>query len=50
MDIRLILTKILWSFDFELVDEGFDWVDACKSYVTWEKAELKVRLTPRTQF
>ena len=46
---RLILAKIIWSFEIKAADENFDWVAACKSFVTWEKVELKVHFIPRVE-
>ena len=47
LDLRLILAKIIWTFDFKLVDENFDWIAENKCYVIWQKPELKVQYTPR---
>ena len=47
MDMRVILAKIMWSFDFNLVDDGFDWMAENKSLVIWQKRALNVRLFPR---
>lgn len=42
---RLILARILYSFDLELVDKDQDWFDQ-KVYVLRDKPALKVYLTP----
>lgn len=47
MDLRLILAKIIWTFDFKLADESFDWLAESKSYVSWQKAELRIQFDPR---
>ncbi|KAK0105890.1 hypothetical protein ONS95_004403 [Cadophora gregata] len=45
-EIRLIVARMLWNFDFELMDDSRDWTDQ-KIYTMWEKKNLNVRLTPR---
>ncbi|KAJ5113438.1 hypothetical protein N7456_001972 [Penicillium angulare] len=44
-EMRLVLAKILWNFDMELVDEKVKWTDHL-SYVLWDKPPLYVRLAP----
>lgn len=43
---RLILAKILFNFDIELVDKKQDWMAGQKVYTLWNKPSLMVRLTP----
>lgn len=38
---RLILARIVYNFDFELVDKKTDWMDQ-KVYLLWIKPELNV--------
>jgi hypothetical protein len=40
---RLILSKLLFSFDLELADKEQDWLDH-KTYTLWEKPELNVKV------
>lgn len=42
---RLILAKILWHFDLELVDPARDWMGEQKVFALWEKGSLDVKLT-----
>lgn len=42
LELRLILAKILWSFDMELQDDDLDWDQANKNYVFWEKPALPI--------
>lgn len=42
---RLILARILYSFDMELADKDLDWLDQ-KVGVLWVKKALPVFLTP----
>lgn len=43
VEMRLILAKILWNFDMELVS-GKDWPEQ-KSYSVWDKKPLMVKFT-----
>lgn len=43
---RLILAKVLFNFDLELVDPGFDWMKAQKLYTLWEKPSMMLKLKP----
>ncbi|RAL08960.1 cytochrome P450 [Aspergillus homomorphus CBS 101889] len=47
-EMRLILAKMVWSFDMEL-DERFsrDWLQRCRVMRLWQKPELMVRVRPR---
>lgn len=45
-EMRLILGKVLWNFDLELMPESRNWDDQ-KIYVLWEKTPLMVRLVAR---
>lgn len=46
-EMRLILAKIIWNFDFKLADPYEDWIGTTKSYAIWEKQPLMVHLYPR---
>ncbi len=41
---RLILTRVLWRFDLELVNDQEDWVSSQRIFSLWEKKPLMVRL------
>lgn len=43
---RLILAKVLWHFDVELVQPGNEWMRDQRVFALWEKPALEVRLTP----
>lgn len=45
-EIRLIFARMLWNFDFELMEESRDWTDQ-KIFTLWEKKSLNIKLTPR---
>jgi len=44
-EMRLILARILYAFDLELVNKDVDWFDQ-KVGTLWEKPPLPVYLTP----
>ncbi|KAH7035828.1 cytochrome P450 [Microdochium trichocladiopsis] len=46
-EMRLILARILWSFDLRLADDCVHWVDRSETYSLWKKPALPVHLTPR---
>ncbi|KAL2018184.1 hypothetical protein VTK56DRAFT_1157 [Thermocarpiscus australiensis] len=43
-EMRLILARVLWNFDLELMPESRNWDDQ-KIYTLWEKGALMVKLT-----
>ena len=43
---RLILTKILFAFDLELVEKERDWIGEQKVFIAWDKPSLMVKLKP----
>lgn len=43
---RLILAKILWHFDLELVHPEKEWMRDQRVFALWEKPSLDVRLKP----
>lgn len=45
---RLILTRLLYSFDLELQPESRDWMNQ-RVFTLWEKGELMVKLKPVTK-
>ncbi|KAF2814564.1 benzoate 4-monooxygenase cytochrome P450 [Mytilinidion resinicola] len=45
-EMRLILSKLLFNFDIELLPESRNWSDQ-KMYVLWEKHPLMLNLKPR---
>lgn len=46
-EMRLVLAKLFWNFDFELADNSNKWLDEQKTYLVWEKTPLMVNLRPR---
>jgi cytochrome P450 len=46
-EMRLILARILWKFDLELLDKSHDWYTRQKTYLAWEKPPLMVNIRER---
>ena len=45
-EIKLILARFVWHFDFELLDDGFA-VEKQRAFLFRERPPLNVKLTPR---
>lgn len=45
-EMRLIMAKLLWSFDVELVEPEKNWMEEQRVFALWEKPPLNMRLTP----
>ena len=45
LEMRIILAKLVWSFEWELV-EDIDWEEETRMYLLWKKPELRVRFRP----
>lgn len=45
-EMRLILAKVLFNFDIELVDKKQDWMAGQKVFTLWDKPSLMIRLRP----
>ncbi|KAK6544718.1 hypothetical protein TWF694_001404 [Orbilia ellipsospora] len=46
-EMRLILARILFSFDMRIAPESVGWLDGQKAYTFWEKPDLNVYLSLR---
>ncbi|KAI2473577.1 putative toxin biosynthesis cytochrome P450 monooxygenase [Annulohypoxylon bovei var. microspora] len=46
LELRMILARLLWKFDIELIPGGENWFDQ-KAFVIWFRQPLLVRLVPR---
>ncbi|KAI1657391.1 cytochrome P450 [Daldinia decipiens] len=46
METRVILAKLVYNFDIELVPECRNWLESQKNYIAWHKPPLMVKLTP----
>ena len=47
LELRIILAKMVWAYEWELVDTDMDWIPDNKFYVMWKKPDMKVRFHPR---
>lgn len=49
-EMRLVLSKLLWNFDFELDDRSKDWTKHQKVYILWDKLPLWIKVkTPKAR-
>ncbi|KAK5662523.1 hypothetical protein OQA88_8435 [Cercophora sp. LCS_1] len=46
VEMRLIITRVLWNFDIRIAEESLDWMSKQKVFNLWDKGPLKVYLTP----
>ncbi|KAI1343232.1 cytochrome P450 monooxygenase-like protein [Xylariaceae sp. FL0016] len=46
LELRVILARLVWMFDWELAEELDDWLHACKMRVLWKKPDLWVKYRP----
>lgn len=46
-EIKLILARIVWSFDMQICEDSRGWLEGQKNYVLWDKPDLNVMLTER---
>lgn len=47
MEMTLLITKIFWKYDLELVNKDVDWLRDGKLHVLWHKPQLVIRFHPR---
>jgi hypothetical protein len=45
LEMRLLLSKLLWHYDITMCVESKDWMNQ-RSYLTWEKGPLMAVFTP----
>ncbi len=46
VELRIILAKIVFLYDFEMVNEKLDWERESKCTLLWHKPDLLVRVKP----
>ena len=44
---RILIAKMVFLFDYELVDEKLDWERDSPATILWRKPELWTKVTPR---
>ncbi|KAL8312494.1 hypothetical protein RB597_002900 [Gaeumannomyces tritici] len=42
-EMRLLMAKVLWHFDLELLPQSADWAERCEVYTLWDKPPLMVQ-------
>ncbi|KAL5403457.1 hypothetical protein PMIN06_009756 [Paraphaeosphaeria minitans] len=47
LELRVILAKMVWAYEWEMVDKDVDWIRDNKMYLLWKKPEMKMRFHPR---
>lgn len=47
MQINLILAKLVWMYDMEILDPDLDWEGQSHQHVMWQRPNLMVRFSPR---
>lgn len=45
-EMRLILARIIYSFDMCLAEDSANWLEDQRCYILWDKPALNVHLTP----
>jgi len=48
LELRIILAKMVWTYNWELVSKDVDWLRDSTLYILWKKPEMRVRFHPRT--
>ena len=48
-EMRFILARMMWNFDFQIAEESRDWAEGLRSWLVWEKRPLQVFLRPREE-
>ena len=43
----MVVARLLWNFDIELLDEQLDWVTRQRVYMVYEKGPLMIQLKQR---
>ncbi|KNG90625.1 cytochrome P450 monooxygenase [Aspergillus nomiae NRRL 13137] len=46
LELRLLLSRLIWEFDWELDPASTDWDKDIPAYLAWDMKPLKLRLTP----
>ena len=47
MELGLVLCKLLWTYDLELLNKDVDWLRDSRMAMLWQKPELRVRVKRR---
>jgi hypothetical protein len=47
MELRILIAKLVFLFDFETVDKEIDWARDVPAMILWEKPDLMTKVFPR---
>lgn len=47
IELRIVVAKMVFLYDFELVDDNLDWIRDSACFGLWEKPDLWTRVTRR---
>lgn len=47
LEMRVILAKMVWQYDFELLNKELDWERESQMYVLWQKPVMNMKFYPR---
>ena len=48
LEMRLVLSKMLWVYDMQLMNPNLDWDRDNMCYMLWDKPDLMVKYTRRS--
>jgi hypothetical protein len=46
IEVRILMAKLTYLFDFEIVNKSLDWTGDQECYTLWQKPDLYVRVKP----
>lgn len=46
-ELHLVIARLLWKFDVEVLEGQEDWLSAQRVFVLWDKGPLMIKLKPR---
>jgi hypothetical protein len=47
IEMRILIAKMVFLFDYELVDNDLNWERDSPAFILWQKPELWTKVTPR---
>ncbi|KAI0415912.1 cytochrome P450 [Xylaria grammica] len=48
LELRLIMAKVIWKYDLELLDRSIDWHGDSQMQTLWQKPKMRVKVRERT--
>lgn len=46
IEMRMILSKLVWHFDWEWLNKDLDWTNETMAWFLWKKPAIMVKFTP----